>query len=240
MLPPQASPEPKYLPAHATSSPIAWTPESHVRLLDQTLLPSEERYLDLDSVAAVAEAIRTLRCAARRPSASRRRWASRSAARRDARGGRRAPRRRWARARPTAVNLPWAIDRMTGRADAHGGDARGAGPRCAPRRRRSGTRTARCAGASASSARRSFPAARTCCTHLQRGRARHGRDRHRARAGLHLHRRGRGRARGGRRETRPLLQGSRLTAWELSRAGVAVTVIADSMAAPAPAGEVDS
>jgi len=32
-------------------------------------------------------------------------------------------------------------------------------------------------------------------------------------------------------ETRPLLQGSRLTAWELSQAGIAVTVLADSMAA---------
>ncbi len=32
-------------------------------------------------------------------------------------------------------------------------------------------------------------------------------------------------------ETRPLLQGSRLTAWELARAGVPVTVIADGMAA---------
>jgi methylthioribose-1-phosphate isomerase len=32
-------------------------------------------------------------------------------------------------------------------------------------------------------------------------------------------------------ETRPLLQGSRLTAWELSRAGVRVTVIADGAAA---------
>ena len=32
-------------------------------------------------------------------------------------------------------------------------------------------------------------------------------------------------------ETRPLLQGSRLTAWELSRAGVPVTVIADGAAA---------
>ena len=32
-------------------------------------------------------------------------------------------------------------------------------------------------------------------------------------------------------ETRPLLQGSRLTAWELSRAGIPVTVIADAMAA---------
>ena len=32
-------------------------------------------------------------------------------------------------------------------------------------------------------------------------------------------------------ETRPLLQGSRLTAWELERAGVPVTIIADGMAA---------
>jgi methylthioribose-1-phosphate isomerase len=32
-------------------------------------------------------------------------------------------------------------------------------------------------------------------------------------------------------ETRPLLQGSRLTAWELSRSGVACTVIADGMIA---------
>jgi methylthioribose-1-phosphate isomerase len=32
-------------------------------------------------------------------------------------------------------------------------------------------------------------------------------------------------------ETRPLLQGSRLTAWELTRAGIPVTVLADNMAA---------
>src|SRR6185503_8132645 len=30
-------------------------------------------------------------------------------------------------------------------------------------------------------------------------------------------------------ETRPLLQGSRLTAWELTRAGIPVTLLADSM-----------
>ena len=41
-------------------------------------------------------------------------------------------------------------------------------------------------------------------------------------------------------ETRPLLQGSRLTAWELSRAGVPVTVLADSMAASLMrAGRID-
>lgn len=41
-------------------------------------------------------------------------------------------------------------------------------------------------------------------------------------------------------ETRPLLQGSRLTAWELERAGIPVTVIADNMAASLMrAGAVD-
>jgi methylthioribose-1-phosphate isomerase len=41
-------------------------------------------------------------------------------------------------------------------------------------------------------------------------------------------------------ETRPLLQGSRLTAWELAEAGIPVTVLADNMAASLMrAGEVD-
>ncbi|HEY9228421.1 MAG TPA: S-methyl-5-thioribose-1-phosphate isomerase, partial [Gemmatimonadaceae bacterium] len=41
-------------------------------------------------------------------------------------------------------------------------------------------------------------------------------------------------------ETRPLLQGSRLTAWELSRAGIPVTVLADGAAASLMAtGQVD-
>ncbi|MGH7581019.1 MAG: S-methyl-5-thioribose-1-phosphate isomerase, partial [Gemmatimonadales bacterium] len=46
----------------------------------------------------------------------------------------------------------------------------------------------------------------------------------------HLHRAGRG-PRVVVPETRPLLQGSRLTAWELSRAGVECTLIADGMIA---------
>jgi methylthioribose-1-phosphate isomerase len=41
-------------------------------------------------------------------------------------------------------------------------------------------------------------------------------------------------------ETRPLFQGSRLTAWELARAGIKVTVLADNMAAALMrAGKVD-
>ena len=41
--------------------PIAWTPDFAVRILDQTLLPDTETYLTLETVDAVAEAIRTLR-----------------------------------------------------------------------------------------------------------------------------------------------------------------------------------
>ena len=51
----------QYLPPMQLPNPISWTPEGRIRLLDQTLLPSEERYLVLDSVESVAEAIRTLR-----------------------------------------------------------------------------------------------------------------------------------------------------------------------------------
>ncbi len=42
-------------------SPIAWNSDHTIRILDQTLLPGQETYRDLDTVEAVAEAIRTLR-----------------------------------------------------------------------------------------------------------------------------------------------------------------------------------
>ena len=42
-------------------TPIGWTEDHGVRILDQTLLPDQERYRDLETVEQVAEAIRTLR-----------------------------------------------------------------------------------------------------------------------------------------------------------------------------------
>ena len=42
-------------------NPISWSSAGGIRLLDQTLLPGEERYLTLDSVESVAEAIKALR-----------------------------------------------------------------------------------------------------------------------------------------------------------------------------------
>ena len=74
---------------------------------------------------------------------------------------------------------------------------------------------------------------------LQRRRACHGRIRHRARRDS---RRGRAAASVAvfADETRPFLQGARLTAWELVRDGIDTTVITESMAGPLMrAGEID-
>ena len=97
------------------------------------------------------------------------------------------------------------------------------------RRRRFTTRTSRAAARWARSAprragRRAHPDA------LQRRRAGDGRLRHGARRHS---RRGRGRASTSTvfaDETRPFLQGARLTAWELVRDGIQTTVITDNMA----------
>src|SRR4051794_25152834 len=101
-------------------SPIAWTPAYGIRILDQTLLPAEESYRDLDTVDAVAEAIRMLRVrgapligiaaamgvgmeAGRRVSGEGDREALARIRRScDALG----------KTRPTAVNLKWALERM--------------------------------------------------------------------------------------------------------------------------------
>ena len=102
---------------------IGWSPAGALRLLDQTLLPSEVRHLELNTTDEIIEAIRSLRvrgapligvAAAMGLSAIARRrltpgapepltleWLERES-------------QRLADARPTAVNLRWAVDRMLG------------------------------------------------------------------------------------------------------------------------------
>ncbi|HET7599421.1 MAG TPA: hypothetical protein VFK09_03980, partial [Gemmatimonadales bacterium] len=110
-------------------SPIAWTADRGIRLLDQTLLPGETRYLELDSVPAMAEAIRALRVrgapligiagamgvvqALRHPGETRE--AALAAVDEACRV--------LGATRPTAVNLHWALDRMRRRAHATPGGA---------------------------------------------------------------------------------------------------------------------
>src|SRR6478609_3962157 len=98
--------------------PIAWTPDGGVRILDQTLLPDTERYLDLDTVDAVAEAIRTLRVRGA-PLIG---IAAAMGVTLALRGGTAsleavcAAAKTLGATRPTAVNLHWALARMERRA----------------------------------------------------------------------------------------------------------------------------
>ena len=102
--------------------PIAWADPAAVRILDQTLLPNDERYLTLETLEQVAEAIHSLRVrgapligisaamglaalVARPGAAATRAEVERLAALLQA-------------TRPTAVNLAWALGRMRARAAA--------------------------------------------------------------------------------------------------------------------------
>jgi methylthioribose-1-phosphate isomerase len=212
--------------------PIAWADDGAVRILDQTLLPGEERYLDLETVDAVAEAIRTLRvrgapligiaAAMGLTLAARGRTPSLEAVC--------AASKLLGATRPTAVNLHWALARMerrAARAAEQGDELRRA------LREEAGAiwdeDRAMCARIGALGAELVGGDA-LILTHCNAGALATGGIGTALAPVYTLHQ-------GGKRvavladETRPLLQGSRLTAWELSRAGVPVTVITDNMAA---------
>ena len=219
-------------------SPIAWTPDFGVRLLDQTLLPGEERYLEIGTVEEMVEAIRSLRvrgapligiAAAMGVVQALTRSGGTAVAGLSALEAVHAAAAALSAARPTAVNLSWALGRMMLRADRHGS---------AP-----GLREALIAEADVIWAEDRamcdrigeaglalIPDGATVLTHCNAGALATG-GRGTALAPVYLaHERGR-RVHVVVDETRPLLQGSRLTAWELQRAGVPCTLIADSMAA---------
>ncbi|MEA2724322.1 MAG: methylthioribose-phosphate isomerase [Gemmatimonadales bacterium] len=212
-------------------SPIAWTETHAVRILDQTLLPGEETYLELDSVEAVAEAIRKLRVRGAPLIGIAAAMGVVVAA------GQRATLESVSEAcralgatRPTAVNLHWALDRMLRRAEracAAGGDLR----------------TALIAEASAiwdedramcerigELGAPLIPPGSTVCTVCNAGALATGGIGTALAPVYTLHRRGQA-PHVVVPETRPLLQGSRLTAWELTQAGVDCTLIGDGMIA---------
>ena len=216
----------------AIPHPIDWTSEGAVRILDQTLLPDVERYLDLDTVDAVAEAIRTLRvrgapligiAAAMGVTLALRR----GPAPLDAVC---AAARTLGATRPTAVNLHWALERMERRA----AEAVDRGGDLATALRDEANAIweedrAMCARIGAAGAGLIGDDA-TVLTHCNAGALATGGIGTALAPVYTLHEAGR-KVSVVADETRPLLQGSRLTAWELTRAGVPVTVIADGMAA---------
>jgi methylthioribose-1-phosphate isomerase len=218
-------------------SPIAWTAGHGVRILDQTLLPGEERYLELDSVEAVAEAIRALRvrgapligiAAAMGVVVGQR--GSRAAGQESTLERIREACRVLGATRPTAVNLHWALNRMERRAEA----ACAAGENLREALIAEATAIwdedrAMCErigelGASL------IPEGSTVCTVCNAGVLATGGIGTALAPVYALHRAGRT-PHVVVPETRPLLQGSRLTAWELTKAGVPCTLIGDGMIA---------
>ena len=214
-------------------SPIAWGANRRVRILDQTLLPEREEYRDLAAIAEVAEAIRALRVrgapligiaaamgvameASTHPGAD-------LALVRDAC-------RFLGAARPTAVNLRWAVDRMERRAvrAAAAGDNL-ADALVAEADAIHEEDRAMCARIGELGAELLSDGA-TVCTICNAGILATG-GIGTALAPVYVAQKAGRRPRVIVPETRPLLQGSRLTAWELSRSGVSCTVIADGMLA---------
>jgi len=227
--------------------PVGWSASGALRVLDQTRLPSEERWLELDTLEGVLEAIRALRvrgapaigiAAAMGLSAVLR---SRLAAapRDEALALVRETADALAGARPTAVNLRWAMERM--RRCAEG--ARGDGPALLAALR--------------AEAQAVWDEDRAMCRAI----AEHGQALMRPGIRVLTHCNTGALATGGIGtalgivyraaerglaphvwvdETRPLWQGARLTAWELLRAGIAHSVLPDSAAATLMAeGKVD-
>jgi methylthioribose-1-phosphate isomerase len=218
-------------------SPIAWNSDHTIRILDQTLLPGTETYRDLTSVDEVAEAIRTLRV---RGAPLIGIAAAMGVVTAGKRGGGEAGKlslveieaacRTLGATRPTAVNLHWALNRMQRRAEAAcaaGEDLRSAmiaeanaiweedramcrriGELGATLIRDSATVCTVCNAGALATGGIGTALAPIYATHQ---------------AGLRPH--------VVVPETRPLLQGSRLTAWELTKAGVPCTLIGDGMIA---------
>jgi methylthioribose-1-phosphate isomerase len=219
-------------------SPIGWTAAHGVRILDQTLLPNEERYRELGSVEGVAEAIRMLRVrGAPLIGIAAAMGVVQAAGKREGgkegKDGLEAVRQACnvlGATRPTAVNLHWALDRMLRRGERAceaGEDLRDA--LIAEAAAIWDEDRAMCERIGALGAPL-VPSGGVVCTMCNAGALATGGIGTALAPIYTMHRVGRG-PHVVVPETRPLLQGSRLTAWELTQAGVACTLIADGMIA---------
>jgi methylthioribose-1-phosphate isomerase len=219
-------------------SPIDWTRDHGIRILDQTRLPEEERYLELRTIEEVAEAIRLLRvrgapligiAAAMGVAGEAERLGSREAgnARLDAI---REACRTLGATRPTAVNLHWALGRMCRRAESAIDRGEGLGAALVAEANAIWEEDRRMCDRIGEIGAALIPTGATVCTVCNAGALATG-GIGTALAPVYVQHRAGHQPHVIVPETRPLLQGSRLTAWELHRSGVPVTLIADGMIA---------
>jgi methylthioribose-1-phosphate isomerase len=216
---------------------VEWTPAGTVRLIDQTRLPTEEVYLECRSVDEVAEAIRTMKVrgapAIGITAAMGLALGAQTirAAAAEFQAALEAMASALIRTRPTAVNLAWAVRRLLAVArkarDLPVDEIRAA---LVAEARAVCEEDLRANRAMGQYGQRLVPDPARILTHCNAG-------------GLATAGYGtavgviRAAAEAGKRiavwvdETRPLLQGARLTAWELRRAGIPATLITDNMTA---------
>lgn len=196
-----------------------------VVMLDQRELPERETYVELESVEEVARAIRDMVVRGAPAIGISAAYGMVLAARAGVRLDEAA--RLLKAARPTAVNLAWAVDRMTAAAAAvPAGDQSAALAAAARAIHRDDVEA--CGVMGRIGAER-IPEGATILTHCNAGALATGGF------GTAL---GviRAAARSGKRvrvladETRPYLQGARLTAWELAKSGISVEVLVDGAA----------
>ncbi|UCC85434.1 MAG: S-methyl-5-thioribose-1-phosphate isomerase [Gemmatimonadota bacterium] len=218
---------------------VRWHDDA-LRIIDQTLLPSEYKEIDLVEVDDVIEAIQSLRvrgapaigiAGAIGLVASLRQYVEGTGLAFRARLAESAERIR--SARPTAANLAWAVDRVTAvadeKADADNAEAWDAMRREATAILEEDREMCRRIGEHGLTLLRDGS---TVLTHCNAGALATG-GIGTALAPIYLAAQQGLKVRVLSGETRPLLQGSRLTAWELSRAGVDVLVLTDNAAAAA-------
>jgi methylthioribose-1-phosphate isomerase len=213
--------------------PIGWTTDFRIRLLDQTQLPRIERYLELETVEEVAHAIRTLQVRGAPLLGIAAAMGLTLVGRNHGAGGDPLARLQSARdalraTRPTAVNLELALERVCRRAatadplDLHAelvDEANAIWREDAAMCDRIGLAGLDLLGDNA-----------TVATHCNAGILATGGIGTALAPMYKAHQAGRT-VRVVASETRPLLQGARLTAWELSRSGIPCTLITDGMAA---------
>jgi len=191
-------------------TPLLW--DGHVlSLLDQRLLPREEKWVECRTPSEVADAIRTMVVRGAPAIGVAAAYGMAMA------GDLAAAAAELKAARPTAVNLAWAVDRML-RANGSVAEAEAIHREDVEANMRMGRYGAALLGSTA-----------TVLTHCNAGAlatAGYGTALGVIRAAIE----------GGKRvavfadETRPYLQGARLTAWELQQDGIDVTLITDNMA----------
>lgn len=215
---------------------ITWAPSGAVRIIDQRALPETHTTRDLESGEAVVDAIRTLQVRGA-PLIGIAAAMGLAAGTRDRRGAPRAAllerlgelARLLVATRPTAVNLRWAVDRMTAAAAATSGDGAVVWERLHAEATAIWEEDRAMCRRIGEHGLPLVPDGAKILTHCNAGALATG-GIGTALAPIYVaHEQGR-RLHVYVSETRPLLQGARLTAWELAHAGIPCTVLADGAA----------